>query len=304
MRELQLDPRRTGIVVFDMLEAYRPAIELAGTVAPVQRLLAGARAADVPIFWARADHRADGADFARTGTDTDQQLRPWTADNPPPTRPPHAPGSPGLQVLAELGQRAHDYDVPKHRWSAFFGTHLELSLRSRDIDTILLVGGSTHVGIASTAYAARTWTSRSSSCGTAATASPNSGSSSSTRSSRGCAASARSTTSSRHFPEVLDEQFRPVRQAEWGSDVMVDVLRKLGLKYVTSTGSSFRGLHDSLVNYGGDEITMIEVPHEKLALGVAHGYGHRRPMADPSPTWWACCTAPWASTTPTSTASR
>jgi nicotinamidase-related amidase len=58
-------------------------------------------------------------------------------------------------VLAELGKRAHDYDVPKHRWSAFLGTHLELSLRSRDIDTILLVGGSTHVGIASTAYAAR-----------------------------------------------------------------------------------------------------------------------------------------------------
>ena len=155
MRELQLDPRRTGLVVFDMLEAYRPAIELAGTVAPVQRLLAGARAADVPIFWARADHRVDGADFARTGTDTDQQLRPWTAENPPPTRPPHGSGSPGLQVLAELGKRAHDYDVPKHRWSAFFGTHLELSLRSRDIDTILLVGGSTHVGIASTAYAAR-----------------------------------------------------------------------------------------------------------------------------------------------------
>ena len=155
MRPLELDPTRTGIVVFDMLEAYRPAIELAGTVAPVQRLLAGARAVEVPIFWARADHRADGADFARTSTDTDQQLRPWTADNPPPTRPPHGSGSPGLQVLAELGKRAHDYDVPKHRWSAFFGTHLELSLRSRDIDTILLVGGSTHVGIASTAYAAR-----------------------------------------------------------------------------------------------------------------------------------------------------
>jgi nicotinamidase-related amidase len=155
VRELTLDPRRTGIVVFDMLEAYRPAIEQAGTVAPVQRLLAGARAAGVPIFWARADHRTDGADFARTVTDTDQQLRPWTPESPPPARPLHGSGSPGLRVLAELGKRADDYDVPKHRWSAFFGTHLELSLRSRDIDTILLVGGSTHVGIASTAYAAR-----------------------------------------------------------------------------------------------------------------------------------------------------
>ncbi len=35
------------------------------------------------------------------------------------------------------------------------GTHLELSLRSRYIDTILLIGGSVHVGIASTAYEAR-----------------------------------------------------------------------------------------------------------------------------------------------------
>jgi benzoylformate decarboxylase/acetolactate synthase-1/2/3 large subunit len=67
--------------------------------------------------------------------------------------------------------------------------------------------------------------------------------------------------------------FAPYDEPEWGSDVMVDVLRKLGLKYVSlNPGSSFRGLHDSLVNYGGDEITMIEVPHEKLALGVAHGY--------------------------------
>jgi nicotinamidase-related amidase len=155
VRALELDPRRTGVVVFDMLEAYRPAIEQAGTVAPVQRLLAGARAVGLPVFWARADHRADGADFARTLTDTDQRLRPWTPDNPQPTRPPHGSGSPGLQVLADLGPQPEDYDVPKHRWSAFVGTHLELSLRSRDIDTILLVGGSTHVGIASTAYTAR-----------------------------------------------------------------------------------------------------------------------------------------------------
>jgi benzoylformate decarboxylase/acetolactate synthase-1/2/3 large subunit len=63
---------------------------------------------------------------------------------------------------------------------------------------------------------------------------------------------------------------------------MVDVLRRLDLKYVSlNPGSSFRGLHDSLVNYGGDEITMIECPHEKIALGVAHGYAKvtGQPMA-------------------------
>ncbi|MDP9416741.1 MAG: isochorismatase family protein [Actinomycetota bacterium] len=154
MIDLVLDPVTTGVLVFDMLEAYRPAIEQAGTVAPVQRLLTGARAVGSPVFWARADHRADGADFARTLTDTDQQLRPW-GERPRPTRPPYGSGSPQLRSLHELGQRAEDYDVPKHRWSAFAGTHLELSLRARGVDTILLVGGSTHVGIASTAYAAR-----------------------------------------------------------------------------------------------------------------------------------------------------
>jgi acetolactate synthase I/II/III large subunit len=74
----------------------------------------------------------------------------------------------------------------------------------------------------------------------------------------------------------------PYDEPVWGSDVMVDVLRRLDLPYVAlNPGSSFRGLHDSLVNYGGDEITMIECPHEKIAVGVAHGYAKAtgRPMA-------------------------
>ena len=67
--------------------------------------------------------------------------------------------------------------------------------------------------------------------------------------------------------------FAPYDKPEWGSDVMVDTLRALGLRYVSlNPGSSFRGLHDSLVNYGGDDITMIECPHEKIAVGLAHGY--------------------------------
>jgi nicotinamidase-related amidase len=150
-----MDPRRTGLVIFDMLECYRDGIERAGTIQPVQRLAAGCRSLGVPVFYARADHRADGSDFARTETDLDINFQPWTPENPEPVRPPHGSGSPGLQVLAELAPQDGDYDVPKHRWSAFHGTHLELSLRSRDIDTVLLVGGSTHVGIASTAFDAR-----------------------------------------------------------------------------------------------------------------------------------------------------
>jgi len=151
----QIDPARTGLVIFDMLEAYREPIEQAGSITPVRDLVAGCREWQLPIFYARADHRSDGADFARTVADTDNRFRPHGADNPRRTRPPHGSGDPMLAVLSEIAPQDGDYDIPKHRWSAFHGTHLELSLRSRDIDTILLVGGSVHVGIASTAFAAR-----------------------------------------------------------------------------------------------------------------------------------------------------
>jgi nicotinamidase-related amidase len=152
---IHYDFRSTALVVFDMLEAYREAIEAAGSIGPTKRLIAACRSAGVPIFYARADHRPDGADFARTLADTDSRFRPWGSDNPYRPLPQHASGSPELSVLTEIAPQPCDYDVPKHRWSAFAGTHLELSLRSRDIDTILLVGGSVHVGIASTAYEAR-----------------------------------------------------------------------------------------------------------------------------------------------------
>ncbi len=59
----------------------------------------------------------------------------------------------------------------------------------------------------------------------------------------------------------------------WGSDVMVDAMQAHGLKYVTlNPGSSFRGLHDSIVNYGGNSPALIECTHEKIAVGIAHGY--------------------------------
>ena len=70
-------------------------------------------------------------------------------------------------------------------------------------------------------------------------------------------------------PELVDGRGPRV----WGSDVMVDAMQARGLKYVTmNPGSSFRGLHDSIVNYGGNSPEMIECTHEKIAVQIAHGY--------------------------------
>ncbi|HSP71351.1 MAG TPA: thiamine pyrophosphate-binding protein [Gaiellaceae bacterium] len=59
----------------------------------------------------------------------------------------------------------------------------------------------------------------------------------------------------------------------YGSDVMVDAIKACGFRYVSlNPGSSYRGLHDSLVNYGGNDPEIITCNHEKLAVGIAHGY--------------------------------
>jgi benzoylformate decarboxylase/acetolactate synthase-1/2/3 large subunit len=73
-----------------------------------------------------------------------------------------------------------------------------------------------------------------------------------------------------------------VSGTRYGSDVMVDAIKACGFEYVSiNPGSSFRGLHDSLVNYGGNEPQIITCNHEKIAVGLAHGYAKAsgRPMA-------------------------
>jgi thiamine pyrophosphate-dependent acetolactate synthase large subunit-like protein len=59
-----------------------------------------------------------------------------------------------------------------------------------------------------------------------------------------------------------------------GSDFMVDVIKSLGIEYVCSNpGSSFRGLHESVINYGGNKNPeFITCLHEESSVGMAHGY--------------------------------
>jgi len=59
-----------------------------------------------------------------------------------------------------------------------------------------------------------------------------------------------------------------------GSDFMVDVLKGLGFEYIfANPGSSFRGLHESFVNYGGNKNPeFITCCHEESSVAMAHGY--------------------------------
>jgi acetolactate synthase-1/2/3 large subunit len=61
-----------------------------------------------------------------------------------------------------------------------------------------------------------------------------------------------------------------------GSDFMVDVLKSLGFEYVAANpGSSFRSLHESLINYGGNKAPeFLTCCHEESSVGIAHGYAN------------------------------
>jgi acetolactate synthase I/II/III large subunit len=59
-----------------------------------------------------------------------------------------------------------------------------------------------------------------------------------------------------------------------GSDFMVDVIKTLDIKYLPSNpASSFRALHESLIDYGGNkQPEFLTCMHEESAVGMAHGY--------------------------------
>lgn len=152
-----LDARRTCVLVFDLLEGHvsKDRARFAAVIANAARVIDAGRRTGAMIAYAHADHRADRATSARTLRDADNRLQPIDPNDARSHEPLLTGGTSETRIVAELAPRDGDYMIPKHRWSAFHGTYLDLALRTRKVDTIILLGGSTDVGVASTAFAAR-----------------------------------------------------------------------------------------------------------------------------------------------------
>jgi nicotinamidase-related amidase len=157
-----LDRSHTALVLFDALHGYlhpadpdkRAFLERHGIVPNLQRLLAGARRAGLTVFYPWGAHAPGGTDTVARLTDTDMDLA-RSEGAAAPIKPRFHKDSRDSEIAAELAPVAGDVIVPKNRWNAFFQTNLEFALRVRGLDTIVLAGGSTDVGIAATAFAAR-----------------------------------------------------------------------------------------------------------------------------------------------------
>jgi nicotinamidase-related amidase len=155
------DPKKTAMLFFDILNGYVAAPEpgrprvLKPWIQNAVKLSKAARAAGLPVFFAKGNHRPDNATTALLLTDTNNSLTPWPGGEVTKTKMHVIAGDKSSDVLADLEAQADDYYIVKYRWSAFHQTYLDLALRTRGINTVIVSGGSTDVGVTSTLYSAR-----------------------------------------------------------------------------------------------------------------------------------------------------
>jgi nicotinamidase-related amidase len=150
---------RSALLFFDMLNGHIKTDDgqikdrYVSVIPNAVRILEAARSAGLLIAYAAANHRADNGTTATTVRDADNRLNP--VESGTFAEPLVRGGTWHSEIVSELAPRPADYLIPKYRWSAFHQTYLDLALRTRGIGTVILCGGSTDVGVASTAYAAR-----------------------------------------------------------------------------------------------------------------------------------------------------
>jgi ureidoacrylate peracid hydrolase len=155
------DLKKSALLFFDILNGYYHSGDAAAKarmkpwVDNAVRLMKAGREVDLPIFFAKGNHRADSATSTLLLTDTNNSLKPWPNGEITKGKMPAIGGDKSSDVIPELDPRPDDYTIPKYRWSAFHQTYLDLALRSRGIDTVIISGGSTDVGVTSTVYSGR-----------------------------------------------------------------------------------------------------------------------------------------------------
>lgn len=147
---MNLNPSKTALLIIDMQKAFvEPGAAhcikgAAATVPAIAEAVREARAKGVSVFWIKRQYREDGSDVEFTREDA------WLAGGRT-----MAPGSHGLnsEELADgLSMEPGDYEIIKPRWSAFFLTELDLILRRKGIDTVVLTGTTTPNCIRTTCY--------------------------------------------------------------------------------------------------------------------------------------------------------
>ncbi len=142
MDELRLDKHRTALVVIDLQKSIasidrNTAPNSVGSVIDNAAKIADAfRSKGMTVILVRV--KPTGRDRLNVVADTQYSMPDKVPDD-------------WADIVPELGPKEGDILVTKKQWGAFYGTDLELQLRRRGIDTIVLCGISTNHGVESTA---------------------------------------------------------------------------------------------------------------------------------------------------------
>lgn len=164
---LDIDPRRTAVVVVDMQNSFASAggmFDLAGfdisgaaqTIAVNRRLLASCRAAGVPVIYLQMSYKSDLSDAGDSSTPNyHKEIAMVTMRERPELRGKLLIDNTwDWQIVDALKPQAGDTVIRKSRYNGFVGTDLETRLRAAGIRHILFTGIATNVCVESTARSA------------------------------------------------------------------------------------------------------------------------------------------------------
>ena len=138
--DFRINIEKTALVVIDLqkgivsmqTEPHSSKVVIENTV----KILTEARRRDIPVFLVHVTPSPDLKDALRPVSETSYQMSKYDSS--------------WSEYVPELSIQPSDFLITKHQWGAFYGTDLDLQLRRRGIDTIILCGISTNFGVEST----------------------------------------------------------------------------------------------------------------------------------------------------------
>ena len=141
-RTVRLDPARTAVLVVDMINEFcKPGGRMVlpgyeALVGPQTAIVAAARQAGAPVVWIHDAHRPGM-----------RHEREWAK------RTPHClENTWATAVIDDLGALADEIHVTKRRYSAFFQTDLDLTLKDMAVDQLVVFGVVTNICVRSTVH--------------------------------------------------------------------------------------------------------------------------------------------------------
>src|SRR5512134_2686924 len=146
MRIDEIDPARTAMIVVDMQNDFVASgapMETPAARAIVPRLaeaLKICRGSGIRVIYTAHVHRRDGSDMGLLSMHPPVASRAALVD-----------GTPGADIYPDLAPAAGENVIKKHRYSAFFGTDLDIVLREWRVDTVIIGGTTTENCCLSTA---------------------------------------------------------------------------------------------------------------------------------------------------------